>query len=347
MVKGLGNKKAHRNPAEYQTPQLPAERPQVNGPKSPIPAVDPRIADAFEGVKVSGQAVQGPAAEAPSQGMSALGFLASNNAADRRQQVKHEINQAMATLLDADTDDNGRVDITWNRDEMKGVQDPLARALYEFTNYANYDGQMSYYGPETRGDVQEGGLGLGYTTRPKHYTSFERVRVEELAVGAKELGRRLDPERKLDMADRDLEKVLGGVGGDRAAGCQEVHEAAERLLDHIMTETEKLEVRTGDSGALLSHQQLLDSLEPGSLEHRIASQLLEGQVEGSDGAERWMDFFKRGIDFTRIDERGTQTGKVGTMLQQYLHSISKRAQEGVFIAQASAALDAKLALGDD
>jgi hypothetical protein len=242
--------------------------------------------------------------------------------------TKDRVRAALAILRRADANGDGLINGRRYKNELTETKDPLANALFDFVDYGNYTGQTSVFGPETRGDVQEGGLGLGYTTRPKHYTSQRQLDDEDLSRGLRELRRRLSGEGPDDLAQRDLEKILlaesktrGQLSGDAVARYQAVHEAVERLLDHVVKKTGDKERATRDSTALLTHDELLKSLDPQSLESVVAKVVFEG------GREQWMEFFKRGTQLTARDEQTEQRGLVGSVLQHYLLVIGKRARE--------------------
>jgi len=253
--------------------------------------------------------------------------------------TKDRIRAALGVLRRADANGDGLISGRSYGNELGSTKDPLANALFDFVDYGNYTGQTSVFGPETRGDVQEGGLGLGFTTRPKHYTSQRTLDDEALTRGLRELRRRLSGEGPDDLAQRDLEKILlteaktrGKLQGDAPERYQAVHEAVERLLDHVVKKTGEKERATRNSTALLTHDELLASLDPESLEHFVAKVVLAGE------GEQWMEFFKRGTQLTARDEQSQERGLVGSVLQHYLLVIGKRARETSLLRQIQAQL---------
>ncbi|MFH1807613.1 MAG: hypothetical protein ABIJ09_02620 [Pseudomonadota bacterium] len=285
-------------------------------------------------------------------GLNTLGLLSANRRGSDPGQPRIDaaIDGAVTQLRTFDANGDGIVtDRRW-RGELDELRDPLARAVYDFANFGNYSGHTSLYGEATRGDVMSGGLGLGYTLRPEHYTSQGFLTGANLDAGVRELKLRLAGKGPTnDLPHQDLQRItdraaqeglLSNTGPERHG---EIAAATERLLDHIQTQTESKERETGNSTATLTHDELFDgphALPQGSLERLIADEVVRGQAEAGTNAEHWMDFFKDGINRTRLDERNDQKGHVGDMLQHYLLVVGKRAQETQYVDQARNAINA-------
>lgn len=243
--------------------------------------------------------------------------------------AKERVRSAVQLLRRLDKNGDGIISGRRYGNELDATKDPLTKAVFDFVNFGNYSGQTSVLGSATRGDVQEGGLGLGYTTRPKHYTSHGTVTEGDLSAGVQDLaGRLTGSSGPGDLAQRDLEKILqaeaktrGGLKGKAPARYQAVHEAVERLLDHVAKKTGEKELATRTDGARLTHAELLASLDPESLEGFLAKVVI------GEGEEQWMEFFKYGLRNTARDEQTEERGQVGSILQHYLLVIGKRARQ--------------------
>ncbi|MBL4850108.1 MAG: hypothetical protein JKY65_31660 [Planctomycetes bacterium] len=258
----------------------------------------------------------------------ALSMTAGDPAPDTTKgDSKARLKAAVRVLRRVDANGDGLISGRRYGNELDATKDPLARAVFEFVDYGNYTGQTSVYGPATRGDVQEGGLGLGYTTRPTHYTSNQVLHEDALDLGMRDLGRWLSSGPD-DLPQQDLERVRaqakakGLLSGDATAQYRAIHEAAERLLDHIAKKTGEKERAKSKDGVRLTHAELIAGLDGKSLEALLAKTVI-----GDGAKEQWMDFFRRGLSYTRYDERKEERGLVGSMLQHYLLVIGKRAMQ--------------------
>ena len=264
----------------------------------------------------------------------ALSMTAKDPAPDTSKgSVKERLKAALTVLRRADANGDGLITGRRYGNELGATLDPLALAAFEFVDYGNYTGQTSIYGPATRGDVQEGGLGLGYTTRPKHYTSNKVLTEGALDLGMRDLHKRLSEPAPSDLPHQDLERVLaqaktlGRLSGDASGQYRAIHEAAERLLEHIAKKTGEKERATNRDGAKLTHAELLAGLDAATLEAVLAKTILAG------AKEQWMDFFSRGLSLTARDERVEERGQVGAVLQHYLLVVGKRAKETSLLSQ--------------
>jgi hypothetical protein len=281
-------------------------------------------------------------------GMSALGFLASNKAGNdpAKEKRNNALNQAAEKLKAANGDSTGRIigEGRWGS-HLDDLKDPLAKAVYEYADYGNFGASSGIYGPTTRGDVQSGGLGRGFTIGPEHYTASKHVMEGDLDKGVADIKKHLDGVVKPDGLDKELDGILaagqknGTLTGSPGEQKEAVHHAAQNVLDHIQDQAGKKEIRLGKDHAPLTHGELLSSLEPGTLEHTIAKQIVQG--DGADGSskEQWMDFYKRGISYTGKDEAKLEKGLVGPMLQQYVLGVSKRAKEGEILGRIQSHLE--------
>jgi len=332
------------------------DAPSTTRTSEPKPATPSKPADGLDSGRPSGHhvATDRAGSAAPEGGLNQLGLLSASRAGDPtwRQRSEAEIDSAVTLLRQLDANDDGKLVEARLHSELEGLQDPMARAIFDFANFGNYSGQSSFYGRETRGDVMSGGLGLGYTLRPEHYTSHGYLSEENLDAGVRELKGRLAGQRATgDLAAKDLGQIAERAAQQGLFSSQgperfgELHAATERLLDHIQTQTEKKELATRNSSARLTLDELFSgpaALPEGSLERLIADEIVRGQAEGDGGGEHWMDFFKRGIDLTSLDERGDQRGQVGDMLQHYMLVVGKRAKETQYLEQVKTELAKRL-----
>ena len=251
------------------------------------------------------------------------------------------LHAALDRILDADSDGNGMITGGRWKPEMGKVEDPLSQALYDYVDYANYSGRGSLY-RESRGDVMTGGLGMGYTLRPTHYTTHRHVRERDLHEGVTELRRALTGAAKNrdDAPAQHLDGVhailAAGVVGQTEAGATygAIHQSVEKLLDHIVEQTEQKEREVRDSAALLTHAELQNSLAPGSTERLLVDTLLAGVGEGQ-GEEPWALFFP---EVARLPASARQEGHVGDLMTHYLLVVGKRARQAELLERVRAAL---------
>jgi len=265
----------------------------------------------------------------------ALSMTAKDPAPDTtRGTPKERLLAAQRVLRRVDANGDGLINGRRYRNELDATKDPLARAVFEFVDYGNYTGRTSVFGPATRGDVQEGGIGLGYTTRPKHYTSNQTLSEDALTLGLRDLRQRVSSPLPQDLPQQDLTRVLAAAkaagllkGTSAAQRYQAIHEAAEALLERIVKLAGEKERKTRKDGARLTQAELKAALKAGSLEALLFQALL------STGKEHWMTFFQRGLRYTRRDEERDELGTVGSVLQHYLLVVGKRARETGLLTQ--------------
>ncbi len=258
-----------------------------------------------------------------------------------RGSAKERVRAGVDLLRRIDANGDGLISGRRFGNELDATKDPLARAIFDFVDYGNYGGQTSVLGPWTRGDVQEGGLGLGFTTRPKHYTSQRVISEDALSAGVQDLVYRLKNEGIGDLVETDLEKIVaaaqaeGLLPGDAPARYQAVHEATERLLDQAVKLISAKERATKLDGVPLTQVELQAGLKAGSLEALIAKVVI------GEGGEQWMAYFKHGIRSTARNEQVEEHGQVGSILQHYLLVIGKRARETSLVRTIEARLPAR------
>jgi hypothetical protein len=236
--------------------------------------------------------------------------------------ANERIDAALDRLLSAADENNGRVVRNRFQDQVSSL-DPLARAVFDYVNYANPNGYRSLWGPAAGGDYEEGGLGLGFTMRPKHMTLNGFALKQDLIDGTKMLESDL-ARRKLDLADADLAKIAASLPGMKpTARYQAIADASERLLEHVRHQIEDKQRATGNENAVLSEDELLASL--GGDDHLV-------QLIAQQSAGRGATFFAKELE--TIDARRIAYGvrvpdearEVGEAQQNYLLVIEKRAQ---------------------
>jgi hypothetical protein len=256
--------------------------------------------------------------------------------------VTAELDRAQAVLTRADdAPKDGYVRGTRFGNEMAGVSDELAKAIFDYVDFVSYRGQLSVYGTPGRGDYLEGGLGMGYTLRPKHMTDNKIVSLEDIGRGVGEIRDRLTGRvQQNDSPNQDVAKIAEraiaagfGKSGEPGAVYGEIWSAVDRLLNRVSELTGSKERKVGKEVAPLTHEELLQGIEPQSLEFLIADEVLRGAQEKDGQREHWMGFFSRAVREVEMRrqafrlERTPEAGLVGDTLQQYLLVVGKRAQE--------------------
>lgn len=210
-----------------------------------------------------------------------------------------------------------------------GEIDSLARALYDFVNFVNPDAQVTGWGPSTRGDYMSGGLGVGFTLRPKHMTAHNKISEAELRLGAGELVKAIErgPLSGSNQATQDLVAILAAAQseglvavGDQSAALHQIYDASEALLDKVVQLNTAKEKATNNGTALVTHAELLAALPEGSLEHLIAeTTLTTDHAAGFFAAEAYT--------IGAISSRtAKEHGKVGEVGMHYLLIVAKRAE---------------------
>lgn len=239
--------------------------------------------------------------------------------------VRAPLAQAYERLIARDVGKGGSIDGAGWGNELEGI-DSLARAVYDFADLNNPNGNYGFWGGQLRGVYSEGGLGVGYTMRPKVRGALNFVTVKDLQTGVRDLDRQLDAPRPKDQGTADIDTLRA-----RGLSFSDVHSLAERLLDTIVDIEEAKERATNQGVALLTHAELLDALEPGSDLHALAqtvfdsqgwSQVLGREIKQIDANRK---AFARGPmkDATHVDEGVTH----------YLLLLGKRAQQDSLLDQ--------------
>ncbi|MFO0722343.1 MAG: hypothetical protein U1E65_01090 [Myxococcota bacterium] len=239
-------------------------------------------------------------------------------------------------LLALDANHDGKVVKSRFGDEI-GAGDSLSKAIFAYVDFVNPRGDQSLWGPATLGDYQEGGLGLGFTMRPRHMTGNGILLENDITSGVRMLDKAMGAPKGNDLVTADLNAVLATLDGTEAQRLDAVSNAAEKLLQHIQKETEKKELATNNTVAVLTDAELLASLPAGSLERAIA------ETTASHGAT----FFASQIEL--IAERAhalhlpprAEKGVAGEAQQHYILVLAKRATEARLIGEVKAALPAQ------
>lgn len=227
--------------------------------------------------------------------------------------------EALERLLARNSGQDRVIDGAGWGNELEGV-DPLARAVYDYVNYVNPRGDYSLWGGELRGAYSEGGLGVGYTFRPKHMTGVNVLTFDDLSRGVQALDRALDAGLPEDAGARDL-AALHGKGLTDAR----IHRAAEALLDQIQDLEGAKERRLGQGVAKLTHAELLEGLTPGSDAHTLAQVAL--------GSKGWTQVLGREIRTIDARKVAFGTGKmqdsthVDDGVTHYVLLLGKRAEQ--------------------
>ncbi len=210
--------------------------------------------------------------------------------------------------------------------ELEGI-DPLARAVYDYVDFTTPRGNYSLWGGQLRGVYSEGGLGVGFTLRPKIPTGYQNLSMADLKTGVGELDQRLSGKAApADQGTADLDSL-------RAGGLKDgkIYQLTEALLDHVQSAEEAKERKLGKGVALLTHAELLDGLEAGSDLHTLAKTVLQNQG-WSDVLGREMSHMMGGLksfsDATHIDDGVTH----------YVLLLGKRAQQAHLLHQVQAGL---------
>ena len=243
--------------------------------------------------------------------------------------VRAKVDAAVSRLLAADKNGDGKVvGRTWGNE--LGEVDSLARAVYDYVDFVNPRGQATGWGPSTKGDYMSGGLGLGFTMRPKHMTGNKIQLEDDLRIGAGQLAKEIiaGPAQVTTLRTQDVAKIVetgrangiwtSDVGDAEVHG--QIHAAAEKLLDQITDLNEAKEKATGNSTALITHAELLDALPAGSLERLLAETTLTN--------DHGHTFFDKESWLGSLDAMATkEDGKVGEIGMHYLLVVAKHAKE--------------------
>jgi hypothetical protein len=189
----------------------------------------------------------------------------------QKAEVRPALAGALERILARNLGQDRLIDGAGWGDEL-GHIDGLARAVYDYVDYANPRGDYTLWGAELRGVYAEGGLGVGYTLRPKHRTGLSLLTFEDLQAGVRALDRALDARPPADQGTRDLDTLRAAGWGD-----SRIHAAAETLLDEVQRLEGAKERRVGQAVALLTHAELLAGLAEGSDAQTLARTVLAGR----------------------------------------------------------------------
>jgi hypothetical protein len=251
--------------------------------------------------------------------------------------------------------------------EVGESTDRLAKLVYDYVDYANPQGRTSLYGPASRGDVAEGGLGTGYALRPKHYTCFGVVTKDALAAGVKEIKQRVRADAEPDLPARNIAEIVaagraaGVLGANDAAALAAVSQAAENLLEWIVQREEQRERELNRETVVLDLAELRQAFPPGedgkpTLEQILVQTVVEPAI--ADPAQAaWHVFFARelalmqagaGLAFLPLaaakklapefldhlkNNPIAKPGKIDDPMQHYLLVLEKRAKEASLVAE--------------
>lgn len=235
------------------------------------------------------------------------------------------LDSAKARLMAADANGDGKVVGRSYGNELQSI-DPLARALYDYVDFVNPRGQTSLWGADSRGDYMEGGLGLGYSFRPKHGTGNRILTEADLDLGITMLKRSI-AQPKTDQPSQDLssirEAAKSELGLSDSLVNQEIWSATDRLLERIVSITNAKERSTGNTTATATYSEVLEGLTPGSLEKIIAEKTLGHEAAHYADNLRVMSAVRTSLGAKPRNE----TGKVADAAMQYILLVGKRAQE--------------------
>jgi hypothetical protein len=248
----------------------------------------------------------------------------------------HPLDLAAARILAADANQDGRVIGRSYGYELQNL-DSLARAVYDYVDFVHPRGDLSVYGADGRGDYLEGGLGLGYSFRPKHMTGQNILLESDLTAGVKMLKSAI-ANPKTDQASQDLStireaaKTQLGVSSEQVDGA--IWAATGRLLDRILQINNAKEIATRNSTALATHAEVLAGLTPGSLEKLIAETALGHETTHFSGAILEMAARRAAFGGRPRNE----VGVAGDTAMHYILLVGKRAQEAHLVGEVLARL---------
>lgn len=245
--------------------------------------------------------------------------------------VRAPLANAYARLVARNNEGGSHLDGKGWGNELEGI-DSLARAVYDYVDFTTPRGNYSLWGGQLRGAYSEGGLGVGFTMRPKIPTGYQQLAMGDLKKGVSELDSRLENKAApADQGTKDLDSL-------RAGGLKDgkIYELTEALLEHIQGAEEAKERKTGQGVALLTHAELLGSLDEGSALHDLAKTVLQSQG--------WGDVLGREI--STIDRRSKAFGTGGMKdathiddgVTHYVLLLGKRAQQAHLLNQVQAHL---------
>ncbi len=186
-------------------------------------------------------------------------------------QVRPALAEAYGRLLARNGEGGRSIDGKGWGNELEGI-DSLARAVYDFADVNNPNGNYSFWGGQLRGVYSEGGLGVGFSMRPKLRGPLNVVTLDALKTGVRDLDRALDAPRLADQGSDDLDTLAA-----RGLSPKALHGLTETLLETIVNLEEAKERATNKGTALITHDELLKALEPGSDLHALAQTVLQNK----------------------------------------------------------------------
>lgn len=241
------------------------------------------------------------------------------------------LGEAVERLLAADLNGDGRIISRGGGGELEGV-DALARAVYAYVDFANPTGQYSLWGADSRGVYVEGGLGMGYSFRPKHMTSHGILTESSLRAGVTLLERAITNPR-VDQASQDLasirEAAIAQLGLSPAEVDGAIWTASNQLLDQLKAMNAAKERALSRDDAAVTRDEALAGLPAGSLERLIAEHTLGKEQRFFASALREMSARRAAFGGAPRD----QTGLAGDAALQYILVVGKRAMEAELVGR--------------
>ncbi|MBI5507477.1 MAG: hypothetical protein HY903_01870 [Deltaproteobacteria bacterium] len=243
--------------------------------------------------------------------------------------------QQLLTAADRAPQD-GFVRETWAADELVQVKDPLARAVYDYVDFANY--RESYH--------LEGGVSHGHGLRPARYSAQRIVSLEDLGRGVGELKKKLaQAPDATDPVNRDLAGIASraraaglGAGKSDAQLYVEIYQATEELLDKSAAKPTDEERRLRGDGRPLTRDALLLRLGSGSLAYLVAMEVLAGAQESGGERGHWLRYMAGEVADLNLRRQvfrlePAPTDAVDDRLLLYFLVLGKRAKETALLAQ--------------
>lgn len=241
------------------------------------------------------------------------------------------LDQTVERLLAADQNRDGRIIGRSRGSEIEGL-DALARAVYAYVDFANPGGQYSLWGADSRGVYLEGGLGVGYSFRPKHMTSHGILTESNLRAGAALLERAITNPR-VDQANQDLASIREAAMTQLGLSSSEVDgaiwTASNQLLDQLKAMNAAKEHTLSRDDAAVTRDEALAQLPAGSLERLIAEHTLGKEQSFFGSALREMAERRAAFGGAARD----QTGLAGDAAMQYILVVGKRAMEAELVGR--------------
>lgn len=255
--------------AQAQTPDVPlGPAPKVAQRSGFLPQLLTGLAKPAVAAVMIATLFSGPAI---AQGAAIDTVQTANPVEVNDLQVRPALAEAYGRLLARNGEGGRSIDGKGWGNELEGI-DSLARAVYDFADINNPNGNYSFWGGQLRGVYSEGGLGVGFSMRPKLRGPLNVVTLDALKTGVRDLDRALDAPRPADQGSADLDTLAA-----RGLSPKALHGLTETLLETIVNLEEAKERATGKGTALITHDELLNALEPGSALHTLAQTVLQNK----------------------------------------------------------------------